>query len=288
MNVMATPQAQNIDELIKAAQLHHDQYMRTLTSLASLQDVSVPLRRRERSDSRATGPEPFTPPLRALSGPTFITDGHPGELPLLRRARRSTLDIQDRPSFTQEPRGFSTSVTPNPNEGAFAHDEDLNFIPLLELPGTINRHTQELPGAAHIALTQEHFTDQQLFHHLKDTSTNFPDALKSLLDDVLKRRDEIDMAVPFRDFAAYERGDYHVTSTFEVYEVGRNAVAKKLTADMDVQTDLKYTGDAPFDGMDAIVDAPTVWDAIRDVNPENQSVGRITLVKPSPCVSIKS
>lgn len=271
---MASLQSQTIDDLFRTAQLQHEQYMRILSSL---QDNVAP-RRRERSDSRATGPEPFTPPLRALSGPTFITDGHYGAsplpLPLPRRPHRSaTLETQDRQ--------FSAPVTPNPNEGAFGRDEDVDvhFIPLLDLPGTTNpRPIEDLFGAVHNTLNNEHFTDEGLFHHLKDTGTNFPDELKSLLGDVLKRREEIDMAVPFRDFAAYERGDYHVTSTFELYEVGRNAVGRKLSADMDIQTDtdLKYTGDAPFEGLDGIVDAPAVWNAIRDVNTDNQSVGRIT------------
>lgn len=271
---MASLPSQAIDDLLRTAQLQHEQYMRILSSL---QDNVAP-RRRERSDSRATGPEPFTPPLRALSGPTFITDGHSGAsplpLPLPRRPHRSaTLETQDRQ--------FSAPVTPNPNEGAFGRDEDVDvhFIPLLDLPGTTNpRPIEDLFGAVHNTLNNEHFTDERLFHHLKDTGTNFPDELKSLLGDVLKRREEIDMAVPFRDFAAYERGDYHVTSTFELYEVGRNAVGRKLSADMDIQTDtdLKYTGDAPFEGLDGIVDAPAVWNAIRDVNTDNQSVGRIT------------
>lgn len=266
-----TTEVQNVDELIRAAELHHEQYMRTLRSL---QDAIAP-RRRERSDSRATGPEPFTPPMRALSGPMFITDSQPSSLPMLRRARRSTLEGLDRPSFTSEPPQLSSS--PNSHNGVVVQDE---YIPLLELPTTVHP-TEHAPATAHHILTPMHFDDGMLLRYLKETE--FSVEIKSLLEDVLKRRDEIDMAVPFRDFAAYEREDYHVTSTFEVYEVGRDAIATKLSDDMDLQPEIKYSGDLGFEGPDGIVDAPTVWEAIKDINSNAQSVGRITLGASHPC-----
>lgn len=265
----ATIQSQNLDELIKAAELHHEQYMRTLRSL---QDAVAP-RRRERSDSRATGPEPFTPPMRALSGPMFITDTQPSSLPMLRRARRSTLEGFERPNFSTEPPLLSSS--PNSNNGVVVHDD---FIPLLELPGTTLRATENAPAAPHLLLTPMHFDDSMLLRYLKEA--DFPGEMSHLLEDVLKRREEIDMAVPFQDFAAYEREDYHVTSTFEVYEVDRDGTATKLSEDLDLPPQIKYSGDVPYEGPEGIVDAPTVWEAIKDVNADAQSVGRITLVNP--------
>ncbi|KPM33946.1 hypothetical protein AK830_g12627, partial [Neonectria ditissima] len=108
-----------------------------------------------------------------------------------------------------------------------------------------------------------------------------------LLDEAVRRRADVDLAVGFRDFAAYEREGY-VQSTFEVYEVGRDAVPVKLSADMDLDldgTEVKYAGDGPYENAAIIVDAPTVWEAISHVNPGAQSVGRITIVQePTPLI----
>lgn len=259
--------AQRLDELTQTAEQHHEQYLRSLRSLHD----GLGLRRRERADSRTTNPEPFTPPLRALSGPTFGTDCATGRH-ILRRTRRSTLEGAEQPSSIPEAAG-NLGHTPNPNDGVFHHDDDFSFIPLLDLAAATT--AAPVAGTVQRTLTPMRFADDRLLRHLR--STDFSDEMARVLDEVVKRRADIDTAVPFRDFAAFEREGY-VSSTFEVYEIGKNATATKLSADLDGEGVVKYTGDVPFESPDGIVDAPTVWEAIKDINSDGQSVGRITLV----------
>ncbi|POR33374.1 Uncharacterized protein TPAR_06436 [Tolypocladium paradoxum] len=96
----------------------------------------------------------------------------------------------------------------------------------------------------------------------------------------------MDLALPFRDFAAFERESY-VSTTIEVYEVAEDATARKMSLDdVGVEGGVKYNGDgAPYESPDGIVDAPTVWEALKGVNLDGQAVGRITIVQePTPLI----
>ena len=121
-----------------------------------------------------------------------------------------------------------------------------------------------------------------LLLHLRDSE--FWGETARLLEEPLKRRGEIDLAMPFRDFAAYEREGY-LSATFEVYDITDDAKAKKTSVDVDVQGLVKYAGDGPYDMQDEIVDAPMVWESTREVNSDGKSVGRITIVQePTPLI----
>jgi hypothetical protein len=179
-------------------------------------------------------------------------------------------------------------LTPNPNNGEFAlHDEDLSFIPLLD---TNSRQQQQQPNNKRSStptdntprttkpLARLSFTDDMLLRHLRDSE--FWGETGRLLEEVLsqRRRGDIDLAVPFRDFASYEREGY-LSATFELYDIAADATVRKTSADVDVQGLVKYAGDGgPFESQDEIVDAPMVWESIKDVNPEGHSVGRIMSV----------
>jgi hypothetical protein len=130
-------------------------------------------------------------------------------------------------------------------------------------------------------LHRDHWEDDQLLNYLNDTK--FTPEMTSLLDEVMKRRPDIPTALSFRDFADYEREQYS-QSTFEVYEIKHGSSLVKLNADGDGDgddlLDVKYTGNGPCDGSADNIDAPTVWETIRTVNPSGQSVGRITYVFP--------
>ncbi|KAF4968789.1 hypothetical protein FZEAL_10342 [Fusarium zealandicum] len=273
----STSPAQALDELVRAADLYHDQYLRTLRSL---QDGLAP-RRRETIDSHA-----FTPPLRALSGPVFATDSS-SLSPMYRRPRASTLEsTKERPSFSPEPRTLTGSPSGS-HRAVFTQDDDVNFIPLLDPSGStvIPREVEDYAlNVIRTPLESMQFFDGSLLQHLRENE--FTPEMASLLDEVIKRRPDMDMSVPFRDFAAYEREGYN-QSTFEVYEVGRDSRLLKLSADNDIedQPDVKYTGSGLYEATADIVDAPTVWETIREVNSGGQSVGRITIVQePTPLI----
>ncbi|KAK7422667.1 hypothetical protein QQX98_001455 [Neonectria punicea] len=253
---MPAPAHQALDDLIKAAEAHHEHYVRSVLTI----------------------PEPFTPPLRASSVPTFGSDAAPLGISLRRRPRASTLE-----TTAEQLTPVTVSSSPRSARAAFPPDDDVNFIPLLDTPPDDHHHHAVVPVRR--PLTPMHWPDDALLRHLRDA--DFTPEMARLLEDAVRRRGDIDLAMAFRDFAAYEREGY-VQSTFEVYEVGRDAVPVKLSADMDLDldgTEVKYAGDGPYENAAIIVDAPTVWEAISDVNPDAQSVGRITIVQePTPLI----
>ncbi|KAF5000776.1 hypothetical protein FDECE_11131 [Fusarium decemcellulare] len=267
-----------LDDLVRAADLYHDQYIRTLRSL---QD-GLAHRRRETLDSHGA----FTPPLRASSGPIFATDTNTLS-PLHRRPRASTFEsTKERPSFTGDVRPFTSSPSGS-HRAVFTQDDDVSFIPLLDSSGTTTttREVEEYPhNMVRSPLEQMQLSDDKLLQHLRDTE--FPPEMASLLEEVFKRYPDIDLSMSFREFAAYEREGYN-QSTFEVYEVGRDCRLTKLSADGDAeeQSDVKYTGAGPYESPTDNVDAPTVWETIRDVNLGGEAVGRITIVQePTPLI----
>ncbi|EEU48674.1 uncharacterized protein NECHADRAFT_75042 [Fusarium vanettenii 77-13-4] len=271
ISTQPTPQA--LDDFVRAADLFHDQYVRTLRGL---QDSLAP-RRRETVEGA------FTPPLRADSGPIFATDSARLS-PLHRRPRASTFEsTRERPSFTAESRPFTSSPSGS-HRAVYTQDDDVNFIPLLDSTGTAT--TREVEDYAlnvvRSPLKQMHLSDDVLLRYLRDT--DFTPEMASLLDEAIKRRADINLSAPFRDFAAYERECYN-QCTFEVYEVHRNLEMEKLSADSDSEdpSDVKDNCTEQEENPAPGVDAPTVWDTIRDVNMNSESVGRITIVQePTP------
>ncbi|KAL2210872.1 hypothetical protein CC79DRAFT_1331269 [Sarocladium strictum] len=297
----------SLADLFRAVEQQQESYLQSLRALhenIALQQqqtpaqqhpqphVVEPVRRRPRADSRITVQDAsFTPPLRALSGPTFVfssdaTGVNPLSQTLPLPLRRSTLEA---PS----PRPFlpSTPLT----GAAIAHDDDLNFIPLLDQTYNSPRQQrqQHLPSpqlAPTIVelmprttkpLVPMSFTDHMLLEHLRHA--DFGDSLSKQLEDVRdKRKPELDVALSFRDFAMYEREGY-MAATFEVYDVAADASVRKMSVDVDAHAAKYYAGDGLFENPDGIVDAPLVWEGIKDVNLDGSSVGRITIVQePTP------
>ncbi|KAF4334260.1 hypothetical protein FBEOM_11912 [Fusarium beomiforme] len=287
-NTNTNTSSQALDDLVRATDIFREQYLRALTNL---QDGLV-ARRRDTAESHTRSsismPEPygaFTPPLRASSGPTFATESSLS--PVFRRGRTATLEsTKERPSFSAEPRPFTGSPSGS-HRAVFTQDEDVAFIPLLDntTATTTTREVEDYPcNVVRNHLDRADWSDFQLLQHLK--TADFTPEMASLLDDVMTRRFEIDPNVPFRDFAVYEREQYS-QSTFEVYEIGHDCKLAKLSADGDgdEQSDVKYTGEGPYEISADNVDAPTIWETIKSVNPNGKSAGRITIVQePTPLI----
>ncbi|KZZ94236.1 Mg2+ transporter protein, CorA-like/Zinc transport protein ZntB [Moelleriella libera RCEF 2490] len=240
--------------------------------------------------------EVMTPPLRALSHPTFINSGVTNALNVQRglTSRRSTLEAPaERPSLCpSSPRSHPRPATYSESEFILP-DEEVPFIPLLDSSSssTVRATTGEesasppldSPSRAQRALTPMSFTDDMLLRHISEA--NFGDAMTTALDEAIRRGQDTDAIVSFRDFATFERESY-VSTTLEVYEVTAAASAKKTSADINVQECIRYNGQgAPYEGPDGIVDAPTVWEAIKNINPDGDAVGRIVIVQePTPLI----
>jgi hypothetical protein len=270
--------SQALDDLVRATNLFREQYLHALTTL---QDGLV-ARQPDTVESRGRNSVPvpeshgaLTPPLRASTGLTENSLFTP-----YRRARAATFEsTKERPSFSTEHPPYMDSPSGS-HCASFPHNEDVPFLPLLPITATA-RAVEEYPlNVVRGHLNRDHWEDDQLLNYLHDTK--FTPEMTSLLDEVMKRRSDIPTALSFRDFADYEREQYN-QSTFEVYEIEHGCKLVKLNADGDGddQLDVKYTGNGPCDSSADNVDAPTVWETVRTVNPSGQSVGRITYVLPS-------
>lgn len=247
-----------------------------------------------------------SPPLRALTFASDVLPAFSGG-----RLRRLTLEAPaERPSFYPSPRPL-LPVTPNPGvSGGGVFDDEISFIPLLDLRHEHSGHSvttatggvsgggggggvpvkpragsstsddgngitsSRSSASTRARLAQVSFSDDMLLAHLRDTT--FTEEMSGVLEEMLRRRHEIDGAASLRDFAAYERESY-VSSTFEAYEISDEGVATKMSVDADMSDIIKYTGGmGPFDSADGVIDAPIVWDALKNVNASGESVGRIT------------
>lgn len=270
---MTTPDQQGIQDLIKALEQHHEQYIRSLRNLHA--GLNAQPRLREGSDSRPRAASAAFAPSPPLRGQTIASER---SIALPQRVRRDTLDTQDRSTYCPSPRAFAT--TPNPNDSEFAvQDDEFAFIPLLDMQKEPTASPKRTPGSiaesrAVSTLQPMSFSDDELLRFLRDTT--FTDEMAVVMEETLRRRHEIDLAVSFGDFASFERESY-LSSTFEVYEVSKDAVLTKKSIDVDAQGIIKFAGGTPHDiAADGIIDAPIVWDAIKTVNPTGDSVGRIT------------
>ncbi|KAH7322864.1 hypothetical protein B0I35DRAFT_407286 [Stachybotrys elegans] len=253
---MTTAQQPNVDDLLHDVELQREQLLRSLCTLHE----SLSIHRRDRADSRTTAPETYSPPLRAAT--TISVSTSPDT-----RRRRATLDVGERPSHFPSPRLHGS-------DGAVA-EEDLSFIPPLDG----GRSVDDIAPRCQQTLSTLRFTDDMLLSLLRNEDLSAE--VTSVLEHVLRQRADIDLAVPFRDFAAQEREAY-AKMTFEVYDVARDAVPTKRSVDGDLPGPFGYPGD-DAENPDGIVDAATVWETVKDVNVDGESVGRITIVQePTP------
>ncbi|KAL7797245.1 hypothetical protein V8C37DRAFT_304448 [Trichoderma ceciliae] len=270
----------SLEELVRSVEHHHEQYLRSLHGFHEV----LSFQRREIVDSRNTIQGLTTPPLRAL---TFTSDANSILLPRLRRDTHDTHSTHEheRPSCCPSPK--FPPLTPSFNQGTSGYvipDEEIPFIPLLDQSSSHTpRHlpangitTAALPSShVHRVVTPMSFSDDMLLRHLRES--DFCDEFSGLLDDEDEPLRPWDMDSPqsFRELAALERERF-VSSTFEVYEVGPDARAVTTNQDVDSQGFVKYVGDEVFESPDGIIDAPMVWEAIKDINPSGKAVGRIT------------
>ncbi|OAA82079.1 Mg2+ transporter protein, CorA-like/Zinc transport protein ZntB [Akanthomyces lecanii RCEF 1005] len=284
--------AQRMQELLKTVEARHEEYLRSLRQLYENVPPASAVPPRIAAPTTTAKPASIasvpSPPLRAL---TFASD----ILPIRGRGRRSsTLEAPERPTFLPPSPRPLLPVTPIPSHGLF--DEDISFIPLLDLS-----HASSTTGAATTAsskppaastrtdrtLPPARFADDAFLAFLRDAT--FTEEMAAVLEEMLRRRHEIDSAGSVREFAAYERERY-VSSTFEAYEVDEDGAATKMSIDAAAAAaadDDLAKGQADGDGGgaadDGVIDAPIVWDALKTVNASGDAVGRITIVQePTP------
>lgn len=297
--------AQRMQELLKSVEARHEEYLRSLRQLyenvtpasAVPPRIAAPSSITTTSARAASIASVPSPPLRAL---TFASD----ILPIRggRTRRSSTLEAPERPIFLPPSPRPLLPVTPIPSHGLF--DDDISFIPLLDLSHASGSTASGGAGAAATAtannkppssgartdktLPPVRFSDDAFLSFLREAT--FTEEMAAVLEEMLRRRHEIDSAGSVREFAAYERERY-VSSTFEAYEIDEDGAATRMGIDAagarTADDDELAKGQADGDGGaadDGVIDAPIVWDALKTVNASGNAVGRITYVHaPSPC-----
>ncbi|KAL9945772.1 hypothetical protein D7B24_008142 [Verticillium nonalfalfae] len=256
---------QNPDELLRAVEASHEQYLRSLRTLHDALASSV----RQRSESRST--IPVSPLLRPASSPALspqlLGDAtFPSQSPGP-RSRRPTLDPNERrPQFLS----IERKHTP-----ASLHSEyEVEFLPLLD-PAAPQRGNGYAPAVPR-PIERRSWTDGELMRHLK--RTEFHGVAEVAIKDILDKQSDIDENGDFASFAAYEHEGF-ISSTLELYDIDADGLATPVGRQPNHQT----PGLPQVITPSQIVDAPTVWNALKEIHSNGQAVGLMTtLQEPTP------
>lgn len=257
---------QTPEDLLRAVEASHEQYLRNLRSLHEALAGSV--RQRHRSDSRTsyTAPSPLLRPTASPHlSPTTVYN--------------TTFARQRSPSELREKQQTPPGALLKPHIPASLHSEyEVEYLPLLDLEHG-NRAAQtgspegnELANGLvrlHRPVERVSWTDQELLWHLKRTS--FSGGAEVALRKILEKRDEIDVETEFRSFAAFENEEY-VSSTLELYDVAADGSASPVGK----QPDRQVPGVQQVISPSQIVDAPTVWNALKEIHTGENTVGLMT------------
>ncbi|OHW99619.1 CorA Mg2+ transport-like protein [Colletotrichum incanum] len=252
---------QTPEELLRAVEASHEQYLRSLRSLHESLASAVRERSEPRTTSNTLSPSPWSP-HSPYQSPVFSSEAtFP---PASRRDRRSTLSepIEKRPL----PNDAETKHVP-----ASIHSElDVEYLPLLDIsvPRGASSSDGSLTPSVSKLIKRVSWTDNQLLCHLK--YFDFTGGAAIGLADVIKRQSEIDENADFETFATYESQGY-ISSTFELYDVGKEG--KQL----DRQSRGATSDVIPSPSQ--IVDAPTVWNALKSIHADGQAVGLVTILQ---------
>ncbi|OLN96068.1 hypothetical protein CCHL11_03181 [Colletotrichum chlorophyti] len=263
------------EELLRAVEASHEQYLRSLRSLHESLAGAV----MERPGSRPVNNLQPSPLLRPSHSPAQSPVSSPvlsSEVifqPTLRRTRRSTFS---------EPRIEKRQLTHgNGNDGkhvpASIHSElDVEYLPLLDVSGPRGGGGSEASVAAPAPkfIERVSWTDSQLLSHLK--RFDFTGGAAIALAEVIKRQAEIDENADFEPFAAYESQGY-VSSTFELYDVDKEGSPRPVGKQADRTLRGAVAGAVPPPSQ--IVDAPTVWNALKGIHADGQAVGLVTILQ---------
>ncbi|KAK3321607.1 hypothetical protein B0H66DRAFT_175982 [Apodospora peruviana] len=278
MNMPTTPS--NMDDIINAVDLHHEQYMAGLRLLheATTRNLGSGSQRPSISGATATSThmersgseDRVASPVIAGRAITFQTAdaGGPSQQPTnAKRVRRLTGDSQEARRILsyggdKKPR----SVYDGESDSEDASSEFLPRTPARTM--TLSDKVEKPMSYVHEHVTKETFFKKDLAEHLRSLDPA-KEATTLALDDVWVNRAEIDEESVLDSFEPAEDGPY-MHATYEVYEVGEDGLAERMN---------NQNGDEP----DEVLDASTVWDTIREVNVRGDAVGRMTILQePSP------
>ncbi|KAE9572380.1 hypothetical protein CGCF415_v008555 [Colletotrichum fructicola] len=258
--------SQSPEELLKAVEASHDRYLQSLRSLHEYLAGAV----RERSDSRASATLPSSPHLRPSHSPVQS----PVQSPTLssEAAFQPTPRRPRRPTFSDSVEKQPLSHTREKHVPSSIHSElDVEYLPLLDVSIPRVASDGSFTSPAPRLIERVSWEDAQLLSHLK--RFDFTGGAAIALTDVIKRQAEIDESTKFDDFAAYESQGY-VSSTFELYDVDKEGIPRPVGKQPD-----RRRGNEAIPSSSQIVDAPTVWNALKGIHADGKAVGLVTILQ---------
>lgn len=290
----------NADEILRAAEFHHDQYIKHLRALheASAKNVAIPSSTAGPSSHVAaavklerSGSSPASSPaLRAITFANHVLSPPPAGTS--KRPRRMTNDgsIDSgagllltqpgeghpvRPSSLSEQGARRSSDAPpgiRPSsvfEGTATESENdpEEFEPSMRGPTrTWTNRTFPPESLVTRPIKRETFSEYELERHLAglDGATT-PETTVKALGEIWAQRKELRAVDILDEFDITE--EPYKSSTYEVYEVEPDGtpVPQHTTHHHMIE-----------DGEGGIEEASSVWDTLKDVNPSRTSVGRMT------------
>ncbi|TQN73200.1 hypothetical protein CSHISOI_02280 [Colletotrichum shisoi] len=265
---------QTPEELLRAVEASHEQYLRSLRSLHESLASAV----RERSEPRTTSS------ITLPTSPASRLSNSPYQSPVQSPVQPSQA-VFPSASYRTRSSTFSEPIEKQPltNGGEKDHVPasvysglEVEYLPLLDVaaPREASGSDGTLTPSASKLIERVSWTDSQLLHHLKHF--NFTGGAAIALTDVIKRQTEIDERTDFETFAAYESQGY-VSSTFELYDVDTKGAPRHVGKQSDRQPQGAAPDVAPSPSQ--IVDAPTVWNALKGIHADGQAVGLVTILQ---------
>ncbi|KAK6065700.1 CorA Mg2+ transport-like protein [Seiridium cupressi] len=238
------------EELLRRVEEQHARYLR---SLREFHDALADHSTDERSMSA------HTPPMKPLSiASTFVSELSPFSADVGRRPRRLTNELGDRrPLVLKNTPASLLSVDIESSD-----DEDLHHLPLPQM-------ASEMPAGISVqqSLPAYTFHDDDLYCYLKQSQ--FSEATQIALDDVYRRRDELESQSMFQFFND-QHDKLYDSAAYGVYDIGKNGSINPKHQAEDNDAEL-------------ILDAKTVWDTVKSVSSDGFAAGRMTsLMDPSP------
>lgn len=233
-----------VEEILKTAEHHHEQYLKSIRSLYEAQATSSRMTRTGSNDVTAS------PLLKAVSFGPVRSNGE--------RARRLT---NDSPKAQQVPVFDGLMLL---------GDEAGEFLPLTPPSRTTSTKASESSvTSVSRPLLRESFSEERLIAHIRSIKETSQDAVTAL-GDVWQKRNELDASTVLSSFESGE-GSRFESATYQVYEVGKDGIPKPK----QIQAEHTYHigGDGDGDNQDA-----SVWEVLKDINADGSAVGRMTWV----------